>query len=262
MSDNKRFRTYAFSLFSLFVVTAVLSAPTLANTKYVTDKITLEIHETSSSTSSLIEQVASGTPLVVMETDGAFAKVETPDKKIGWVEAAYLMNEKPAQLMYTELKDKHRRSLALIVDLKQNKLADTSEEEKSKITAMRAELKKAREKNKTLKSTLSNRKLNNKAAIEDKKLMQLRISELEKKLGEKTMENNDNIQELNNLMSKNSGDDSFFEGTDNSASGFFSNAVPLIWFLVGIGIFMIMGAFAGATMLDVHNRRKHGGFRI
>jgi len=253
----------ASSIVLLFLVgmtsiTTTVSATT--SIKYVTDKITLEIHQTSSSRSSLIEQVPSGTPLTILDTDGAYTKVETPDEKVGWVEAAYLMTEKPAKMLYKELAVKHNKSLALIVDLKQNNPAPKqSEKEKQSIIWMRAELKKAREKIKNMSITLANRNLNSKATTQDKATMKTRIDNLEKRLADKVQENNDNINELNNFASKTTPDDAFFEGTDK---GIFYTAIPLMWFLIGLAVFMILGGLAGASMLDAHNRKRHGGFRV
>ncbi len=252
---------YPASLLSLIGVLAAFSVSVSAQTKYVTDRITLEIHQTSSSTSTLIEQVPSGTPLIVLETDGAFAKVETPDDKTGWVEAAYLMTEKPARLLYAELNDRYKQSLTLISDLRENNAAaKISDEEKESIARMRAELKKARDKVKNLENTLATKNLNNKASTEDKKILETRIAELEKKLDGIIKENIDNINELNTLTSKISEDDSFFD--NDAANNNHSTAIPLLWFLIGIGAFMLLGGLAGASMLDAHNRRKHGGFRI
>ncbi len=250
---------YPVSFLSLFGLLATFSTPASAQTKYVTDRITLEIHQTSSSTSPLIEQVPSGTPLLILETDGAFSKVETPDEKIGWVEAAYLMTEKPARLLYTELNSKHKQSLALISDLKEKKntVTQISDEEKKDVAWMQAELKKARDKAKNLESTLATKSLNSKASIEDKKNLEARIAELKKKLDEKIQENIDNITELNALTSRISNDDVFFEGSSDPGTG-----IPLLWFVLSIAVFMLLGGLAGATMLDAHNRRRHGGFRI
>jgi len=122
---------------------------------------------------------------------------------------------------------------------------------------LQAELKKARDKAKNLENTLATKSLNSKASIEDKKALEMRIAELKIKLDEKIQENIDNITELNALTSRVSKDDAFFEGSSDPGT-----AIPLLWFLLSIAVFMLLGGLAGATMLDAHNRRRHGGFRI
>jgi len=256
---------YFVYLLSFLGFSATYSSSVLAQTKYVTDKITLEIHETSSNTSALIEQVPSGTALTVLDTDGAFAKVETPDNKVGWVEAAYLMSNKPAQLLYSELADKHKQSLKLISTLQEsvsknnNSVPEPSDEDKKNISWMRVELKKARDKAKELKKTAVNSKQENTKSLEEKNRLENQISELQNKINETITENNKIINELNNLSSKISNNDSFF---DNAESNGLNTEIPLLWFLLGMGVFMIVGVLAGMTMLDAHNRRRHGGFRI
>lgn len=76
----------------------------LADTKYVTDDLQLSLHEKSNSKGRLLEKLSSGTPLEVLKEDGLFARVKTPDGKVGWTKAAFLVDEKPARAQLLELR--------------------------------------------------------------------------------------------------------------------------------------------------------------
>ena len=65
----------------------------LADTKYVTDDLQLSLHEKSNSKGRLLEK-----------EDGLFARVKTPDGKVGWTKAAFLVDEKPARAQLLELR--------------------------------------------------------------------------------------------------------------------------------------------------------------
>ena len=254
------FSRISSSLFFYLLVTAFVSVcystTALAETKYVTDKIILELHKTQSNLSTLVTQLPSGTPLIILETDGAHSKVETPDKKTGWVETAYLMSSKPASLLYSELSNKHKKTLKLLAELQNKtstKSAQTSEDEKN-AGWMRVEMKKARDKARALEGTLidNNKKLD--VALKSKAKQDAKITDLRTRLDASHKENQENLNELDELTSTEEQPSIKTRGLDTE--------IPLLWFLIGIGVFLIGGLISGAMMLDAHNRNKHGGFRI
>jgi len=245
-----------FSLLVALIISACYSTAALAETKYVTDKIILELHKTQSSLSTLVTQLPSGTPLIILETDGAHSKVETPDNKIGWVETAYLMSDKPASLMYSELNNEHKKTLRLLVELQNQtttKSAQTSEDEKN-VGWMRVEMKKARDKARAMENTLieNNKKLD--TALKSKAQQDSKIADLQARLDTSLEENQETLDELNELTSTEEEPFIKTRGLDTE--------IPLLWFLIGIGVVLIAGLITGAMMLDAHNRSKHGGFRI
>ena len=245
-----------FSLFVSAFFSVCYSTTLLAETKYVTDKIILELHKTQSNLSTLVTQLPSGTPLIILETDGAHSKVETPDKKTGWVETAYLMSSKPASLLYSELSNEHKKNLKLLVELQNQtstKSAQSSEDEKN-VGWMRVEMKKARDKAKAMENTLTEKNKKLDEALKLKTQQDSKITELQAKLDTSIEENQETLNELNELTTD---EEEVFIKTNGLDTG-----IPLLWFLIGIGVVLIAGLIAGAIMLDAHNRKKHGGFRI
>lgn len=76
-----------------------------AETAWVTDKLLLGLHQSKSASSTILQVVPSGTALDVIERDGAFAHVRTPSGAEGWVDAAYLVSDKPSIVLLQEAQD-------------------------------------------------------------------------------------------------------------------------------------------------------------
>jgi len=241
-----------FLLILTIIILACFSTSALAKTKYVTDKIILELHKTQSNLSTLLAQLPSGTPLIILDTDGASTKVEAPGNKIGWVDTAYLMSDKPATLLYTELMNEHKKTLETLAGL-QNNSSTASGKNTKDIGWMKVELKKARNKARTLNANLAenNKKLDK--ALKSKKQQDSTITDLQARLDASTDENQETLDELNELSSKR-------EALINPNG--LDTEIPLLWTLIGAIIFLIAGLVGGAMLLDARNRRKHGGFRI
>jgi SH3 domain protein len=114
--------------FLLCAVLLVMVNPPLlaAKTFYVTDKVLLGIYKEKSQESELIKVLPTATPLEILKREDNLARVRTPDGVEGWVDAAYLITEKPAQLTVLEITSKHRQAIS---DL------DTAEKKVSELEA-------------------------------------------------------------------------------------------------------------------------------
>jgi SH3 domain protein len=74
-----------------------------AETVYVTDILRLGLHQASDTSDRPFESLVSGAPLEVLERTANYTRVRTAVGQEGWVKAAYLVEEKPAQLRVAEL---------------------------------------------------------------------------------------------------------------------------------------------------------------
>lgn len=88
--------------------TALVANAGAAQTAYVIDKLLVGVHEEKSLDSEIVKVLPTGTELEVLERDGELARVRDPSGDTGWVDAAYLMNERPAALLVEELSEKNR----------------------------------------------------------------------------------------------------------------------------------------------------------
>ena len=82
-----------------------------AETAYVIDRLLVGVHEDKSLNSAIIKVLPTGTSLEILTRDGDFAQVRTTDGSIGWIDANYVMSEKPAQLVVVELEAEHKKIL-------------------------------------------------------------------------------------------------------------------------------------------------------
>lgn len=90
-------------LLSSAVLALLVAADAGADTAYVTDILRLGIHRASDTSDRAFDSLVSGTALDVLESSVNYARVRTPDGREGWVKAAYLVREKPAQLRVAEV---------------------------------------------------------------------------------------------------------------------------------------------------------------
>jgi len=73
------------------------------NAAYITDKLVAGLYEEPKTDTEPLKALSTGTPLEVIERKDDFIKVRTPDGTVGWVESAYLTDEKPARSMLLEV---------------------------------------------------------------------------------------------------------------------------------------------------------------
>jgi SH3 domain protein len=86
-------------LFSLLA----LSGHCLAETAYVTDLLRLSVSKLPQPGGKKVMTLSSGDAVTVLERQPGYIKVKSQDGKIGWAKAAYLVYEKPARLIVSQL---------------------------------------------------------------------------------------------------------------------------------------------------------------
>jgi len=70
---------------------------------YVTDKLILGMKDNPEGTGKNLKLLRSGTRLEVLQRQGPFSKVRTPEGLVGWAKTTFMVNDKPALLMVKEL---------------------------------------------------------------------------------------------------------------------------------------------------------------
>ena len=120
-------------LLLLFSVTSTQAA-------YITDKLVAGLYKEAKVTDKPIKALSSGTPLEVVSRENDFIKVRTSDGVVGWVEAAYLTDEKPARSILLDTQAKLstlQKKLDRISKLEKNADATKAAEQ---ITALQEKL--------------------------------------------------------------------------------------------------------------------------
>src|SRR5215831_18308169 len=75
----------------------------MAERMYVTDSLRLGLYRSEDTNDKPLVNLMSGAQVDVLERNASLARVRTPSGDEGWVKAAFLVPEKPAQLRVAEL---------------------------------------------------------------------------------------------------------------------------------------------------------------
>lgn len=242
------------------LITAVLTlvwcaAVSAAETAYVIDKLLVGVHENRDLNSAIVKVLPTGTKLEVTEREGELAQVRDGDGTTGWVDAAYLMAEAPAQLQVQDLSEEvaelKRRlaatptSEAATADTGRDKLTQENTELKGKLSAAKLKVGKLETQVSALEAKIAERPLTPADTV---------IADLEQQNQALGRELEASMQRAKRLESK----------LDDSAVPTLPRAVgPLpgsLWIAAVVAVLLAFGA--GVYAMDYLNRRRHGGFRI
>ncbi len=140
----------------VFILTVVFSTlfisnAVIAETKYVSDQLRVNLRSGKSNTHRIISSPRSGTELKVLENDRAsgYSKVQLPSGTVGWALTRQLMGQPSAR---TQLAGLTKKNLDLVD--RTNKLRETNKELSSEIKELSSEKKKLTRSNKLLSAEL------------------------------------------------------------------------------------------------------------
>lgn len=85
---------------------------------YVTDKLILGMKDNPEGSGKNLKSLRSGTKLEVLERQGKFSKVRTPEGLVGWAKSTFMVKDKPAILIVKELKTENKELRKEIEKLK------------------------------------------------------------------------------------------------------------------------------------------------
>ncbi len=85
-----------------FLWLVLLTAPAGAETVYVADRFEIGVHDNINIDSAIVAVIPSGTALTVVDRNGEFVKVTTPDGVRGWVDTRYIVSDKPSVALLEE----------------------------------------------------------------------------------------------------------------------------------------------------------------
>lgn len=257
-------RVLVISLFYLFY-----QQYSFAESRFVTDRIMLGVHQDADNNSTLITSIPSGTTVTVLDTDGDFTKIRLSNGSEGWVLSSYLLKEKPAVAELDDLSAKYQEA---------NELAHKSEKEAQ---LWRDELSNAKNQIKDLRRRITNGEplaatetLEKEIADEKDKnqKLQAKIDELETNIDKlKALTQQDAIVKLQQFESENKNLKARIESAQANLAG---KTVPTaaelaairpdfpVWYSGLLFLMVIIGVAAGIGWMDYKNRRRHGGFRL
>lgn len=106
-----------------------------AHGAHITDKLAVGLHDAPAPEAALVKILTSGTPIEVLERQGAFARVRLSDNTTGWIEKRYVTEERPARAMLVEAQARAGRAQKQAAELER-----ILEETKRQLRAARQEI--------------------------------------------------------------------------------------------------------------------------
>ncbi|OOO02489.1 MAG: hypothetical protein USCGTAYLOR_01279 [Chromatiales bacterium USCg_Taylor] len=223
---------------SLAILLTLESPHLLAEQAYVIDRLLIGIHKDKDLESEIIKVLPTGTRVEVLKREAGLAQIKGPEGITGWVDAVYLMPERPARVVADALDKQNKQLDAEVKKLKERlKRLRTANADPATPNASRAEepdpqaseTEKLQEQNAALTRSLEAERL--------------RAEELQTRLAA--------------LTAPSSG------ATPPSAVP--ANEPFIAKFklhLIFAALALVLGAGWGFYLADYLQRRRHGGFRI
>lgn len=252
-----------------------VTAPVLAEKRYVTDRVLLGIHTEADETSTLIKSVPSGTELEVLDTAEGFIQIKLDDGTKGWVSSGFVMKETPATRRYDVLSHQYEQTTQeldkLKVSFEKNKRElQVRRDQLSNATTTIRELKKRKGGGTVVADPETEIKLA--AALQDVESLKIKISELEKKPEPKiALDQKQIFAELKDVKDKN---EVMKKRIDVALAHLKGERIPTAeelasirpkfptWYWSLLAIILLLGVVVGYFIMDYRFRRRHGGFRI
>lgn len=153
--------------FTVMLGFCLLSLTAFSQAAYITDKLVAGLYKEEKVTDTPLKALNSGTPLEVVTRKGGFVKVRTSDGTIGWVEATYLTDEKPARSILLDTQAKLSILQKQLEQVKGMAANGSAKGESADISAWQEKLAKAEAQISQLEIQLKAAKLNNKKTEED-----------------------------------------------------------------------------------------------
>lgn len=238
-----------------------LCATVAAEPVYVIDELLVGVHAEKSLDSAIVKVFPTGTELDVVERDGELARVEGPEGVTGWVDGAYLTDKAPAKVRLAAL-EAEKAALEERLQAARDAAspgAAVSPEVTDQLEAVTRE-------NTELKGKLSDERLR-------AGQLQSEVASLRAEMRENSTPPDARIIEVERERDTLRGDledarEQIAELETRGSLQADSDMLPLVlkayaWPIVIALLVLAAIAFGGGIyIVDVINRRRHGGFRI
>lgn len=257
---------FSFNLPALSLIIFTLFAhAAMAETTFITDKISVELFSSTFQRGVLVATVNSGAIVQVLETDGDYSKVRTTDGQEGWLHSKYLSTEKPTQVSYLQLMAKHKQLEEELAQLK-GKLQNSAETDKESaiVSKIRNDLSQAK---KTIGNLESQLKEKTTALEQAKQQMAALEKQHQASLKERqsvkteTQTTSEPKQESPEATPAPVVATPAIPSPKQQTFGL-DYPVALKWLLVAALLSITIGSYLGYNWLDSKIRRRHGGVRI
>lgn len=233
---------------------SLLTANTvMAETAYIVDQLLVGLHQKKDIDSPIIKVLSTGTEVDIINREGDFAEIrEMNENKIGWVDASYLMLDKPAKVQLVTLQAK-------IKELESQEGAQATQAIRDKhateVTALEKQIE-------DLKQNVSSEKLKTGE-------LEATISQSEKKLAH--IEANSDDNRLTELEKLNGDLQNQLELSQQGKTNTYNNQPAILQALepfkqtavqISLAVLVLAAFLFGRRWEDRSNRKRHGGFKV
>jgi len=231
--------------YAILGIFCLLTTIAHAETVYVIDEVKIGLHEDRTIDSPITKLVPSGTSLSVIERDNDLIHVQEAGGNKGWINSKYVVEEKPGKSRVTELEKSNEALKQEIAQLKNTTAipADGTEVQKELEQQLNSERLKAGD----LQAQLAALKANV-ADIDDSGKLLADIEALKQ----------ENRQLISQLESSGIEVEAKSESMNDDSFSISSMKQMIVTLLIAFAI----GIAGGIFIMDFHNRRRHGGFRV
>ena len=240
--------TRLFLLIYLLLLSVFVSAEDI----YLDDKVMIGLHQDKSVDTPIIKLLPGGTRLDLIKRDTPLSQVRDTEGTYGWIDNNYLADAPPGRARLQTALDKVAALEAEISELKTSPPEAGNRDERRQSSDLEKE-------NEELKQLLKSERLR----VGE---LQAQTAELKNKLGNRPDDSKiaKQLQQLKQEKSDLEKKISSLQSDKHTEPGIIIDISKPDWktMLIYAGISLVIGIFLGLYLLDLVNRRRHGGFRI
>jgi SH3 domain protein len=114
-------KTISVFLFIFVIILTATIKSVFADTRYVSDELIISVRDGQNQDDNVLGNIRTGTAIDVLEEKGRYLRIKTEDGLEGWVQAQYIISEKPNARIIEDLRNELNEQDALSDNLLANK---------------------------------------------------------------------------------------------------------------------------------------------
>ena len=113
MCNTTARKTMSVFLFIFVIIFTATIKSVFADTRYVSDELIISVRDGQNQDDNVLGHIRTGTAVDVLEEKGRYLRIKTEDGLEGWVQAQYIISEKPNARIIEDLRNKINEQDAL-----------------------------------------------------------------------------------------------------------------------------------------------------
>jgi len=105
MNNTTARKTMSAFLFIFAIIFTATIKSVFADTRYVSDELIISVRDGHSQDDNVLGHIRTGTAVDVLEEKGRYLRIKTEDGLEGWVQAQYIISEKPNARIIEDLRN-------------------------------------------------------------------------------------------------------------------------------------------------------------